>query len=373
MIGLTAPATTADAELPADLVTPQSVMVFRAANAGWASGPGDDPPNTLWPARLLGDIELSQSAIDAIGVGGRVALTIADIVMWNGDIALADAARYGTADGRAITVRTTDPDGTLLVLLGADDAVLLGDDGAVLTAGGEPSRLVSAPAVWRGVVRTISASASQSVTVSAVDVSERLATPLQPTRYSGAGRLEGPAALKGQPKPVCLGQVFNVEPVALGNVDLGDGALPTYQTHWRAVLAHDAVRIRGVVQTLVAGVPLVGEARDRPALGVFQLGGSPDGTVTADVRGDVAGGYVDSIAGILRRLVTLLGPQLSSDDLDAEAWAIAEADLPGSVGWFQGTADITAADAAGQIVASCGAVLAGSRGGQLAPVRPARQ
>ena len=36
------------------------------------------------------------------------------------------------------------------------------------------------------------------------------------------------------------------------------GALPTWQSSWRAVQAHDAVRIRGVAQTLVAGTPTVG-------------------------------------------------------------------------------------------------------------------
>ena len=111
--------------------------------------------------------------------------------------------------------------------------------------------------------------------------------------------------------------------------------------------------------------PTVGQARDWPALGVFQLGSTPDGTVTADVRGDAVGGYANSIAGILRRMVTSLGPQLSADELHAEAWSFAKVDLPGIAGWYRGTTDITASDAAEQIVASCGAVLAGGRGGQL--------
>jgi hypothetical protein len=365
MTGFAAPGAVAPAVLPDTWITPQGIAVFRAANAGWTSEPYDDLPNMLWPARMLGDVELSQSAVDAIGVGGRVALSVGDISLWNGDAALSTASRYGTADGRAIAIRVADAVPSRPVLLGADGAVLLGDDGFSLTAQHPESSLADAPVVWRGMIRTVTAAASQAATVSVVDVAERLATPLQASRYGGTGGLDGALALKDQPKPVCLGQVFNAEPVALGNVDLGDGALPTYQTNWRAVAAHDAVRIRGVAQTAVASTPAVGQYRDWPALGVFQLGSTPDGTVTADVRGDAVGGYANSIAGILRRLVTSLGPQLSADELHAEAWSFAEGDLPGIAGWYRGTSDITASDAAEQIVASCGAVLAGGRGGQL--------
>ena len=201
--------------------------------------------------------------------------------------------------------------------------------------------------------------------ISVVDIAERLATPLQSTRYLGTGGLEGPAAIKDRPKPVCLGRVFNVQPVALGNVDLGDGALPTYQTNGRAITAHDAVRIRGVVQTAVGVAPTVGQFRDWPAFGVFQIGSSPDGPVTADVRGDAVPLYVSTTASILRRLVQAFGPAFTDAELHSDAFAFADTDLPGEIGWYRGAEEITASEAAGQIVGACGAVLAGGRGGVL--------
>jgi hypothetical protein len=120
------------------------------------------------------------------------------------------------------------------------------------------------------------------------------ATRCQGTRYQGSGGLEGPVALAERPKPVCLGRVFTATLVALGNVDLGAGTLPTYQTNWHAIVAHDAVRIRGVSQAPVTGTPAVGQYRDWPALGCFRLGSTLDGTVAADMQDDTVGGYANA-------------------------------------------------------------------------------
>ena len=102
---LIAPGLAPPATLPPDLVAAQGIALFRAASAAWASDVTDDPASTAWSARLLGDVELSQSSVDALGIGGRVALGLADIEMWDGDGAFSDLVRYGTADGRKVTIR----------------------------------------------------------------------------------------------------------------------------------------------------------------------------------------------------------------------------------------------------------------------------
>jgi hypothetical protein len=63
--------------------------------------------------------------------------------------------------------------------------------------------------------------------------------------------------------------------------------------------------------------------------------------------------------------VQALGPQLSDTDLQTDAWSFAQVDLAGEIGWFRGPDDISTADAAQDILASCGAVLAGGRAGLL--------
>jgi hypothetical protein len=315
------------------------------ASAGWATRATDAPASTLYPARIIGDVALSQSALDAVGIGGRVALALADIDLHNGDRALDDLARYGTADGRRVTIRVAparDPH--------ASDAGCAYGDAAI---------------AWAGIVGAVNGGTPLRSTLSVVDISQLLATPLQPSLYLGTGGMEGPSTLAGSPRPVCLGHVYNVAPVALGVFDLGDGGLLTYQTNWRAITEHDAVRIRGVEQDLVTSAPSVGEYRDWPSLGVFQLGSTPDGVVTCDVRGDAADGYVSSLPAVLRRLVQVLGPSLADSDIDVDAFAFADTDLPGEIGWYQPATATTAADAVDALIASCGAVLAGGRAGTL--------
>lgn len=344
-IAFDAPGTWAPAVLPASLVAPQSITTLRFASAGFLSTPADDPPSTPWQPRILGDVEISQSAADALGVGGRIALGLADIALWDADGFFADTIRYGTADGRNVVIRAvpaTTP---------RDSAV--------------GSSLAAASVVFRGMVRAINHTDGKQAVLSVTDIAERLATPMQTTRYLGTGTLEGPAALAGRPKPVALGRIYNLAPVFLGNVDLGYGSLPTYQSNWRAITAHDAVRIRGVAQTAVGVAPTVGQFIDIPASGVFQLGSSPDGAVTADVRGDSVPLYVSSTATVVKRLVQSLGPALLDAEIAADAFSFADTDLPGEMGWYRGADEITAADAVQQIVAATGAVFAGGRGGTV--------
>ena len=344
-LGFASPGTLPAAVLPDDAVALQGLSVYRFASAGYATRGTDTPAHTLYPPRLLGDVEIGQSAIDAVGLGGRVSITIGDIDVWNGDRGLADPARYGTSDGRTVTIRT---------------AVVLDSRASDV---GTP--LANTSVAWAGIVRSITDAENQRIRLSVVDIAERLATPLQTTRYGGTGGMDGPAALKDKPKPVALGRLYNISPVALGNIDLGDGALPTYQTHWRAVVAHDAVRIRGVAQTAVGTAPSVGQFRDWPAQGAFQIGSTPDGAVTADVRGDNTPVYVSSIGGIIRRLVQSLGPLFADTDISSDAFAFADTDIPGEIGWYRGATDTTAASGVEEILAGSGAILSGGRGGLL--------
>jgi hypothetical protein len=68
---------------------------------------------------------------------------------------------------------------------------------------------------------------------------------------------------------------------------------------------------------------------------------------------------------VLKRLVQSLGPAFTDAELHFDASAFADTDLPGEIGWYRGTDEISASDTATQIVASTGAVLAGGRAGLL--------
>ena len=342
-----APATLAPAELPSSLFAVDTTATLRAATFAYASAETRTASGTAiaWPPRILSDVVIEQQAMDGLGLGGALALSASDIELADADLWSSDLDRYDTAIGRSATVR--------LVTATAPQATDLG------------THWLDAPTGFSGVVRSIRRAPGQVARIALSDLTERLNTPLQPTLYSGAGGTEGGAELAGRPKPVCLGQCWNVPAVFLGNVDLGVGSLPTYQVHWRGVEAIDTVSIRGVAQSLVGGTPITGEARVFNAQGLFQLGASPDGEVRADVRGDNTGTFASTTAAVLDRLLQSLGANFTAEELDSVAWAQAETDLPGTVGFFQGAEPTAASLAVQQICAGSGCVVAGGRAGQI--------
>lgn len=339
MMAFDAVAFDAPAFLPTDQLSPQNIGTLRFASAGYTSGAFYEP-------RILGEITLGQSAADGFAVGGRVALGVSEIMVADADGFAADLAQLGLSDGRSACVRQ----------IAVTDS----------RASDFGTALASASLPFSGFVRAVDRVGDFKARIGLADISERLTTPLQPTKYQGTGGIEGGADLKGKPKPVTLGQVFNAAPVFLGNVDLGAGSLPTYQSHWRQIVRHDAIRIRGVAQVIItAGTPTVGQARDYPVAGMFQLGSTPDGDVTADLLGDATPIYVNSTASVIRRILQSLAPGLQDSDFDATSFSFAEVDLAGVIGFYQPAAEISAMAAVDAILAGCGGILASTRSGKI--------
>lgn len=315
---------------------------LRYANLGYLSAPTDDPPNTLHEARVLGDPEVGQSIVDILGVGGRAALTTGEVLLANHDRALDDTARSFRADGRRIVLRR----GEITDRRASDAGAPLA---ALMTAF---SGRVAGVAGWNRLLR-----------LGLGDQLEILDTPLQAAVYGGTGGMDGVAELAGLPKPVALGQVFNASPVYVGEVDLGDGTLPTYQSHWRAIDGHTAVRERGVAMTEVGGTPSTGQWRDWPAQGAFQLGFDASGAITCDLVGDDDGTAALTTTEVLTRLLTTLGPVLGAADLDDDSFAAAATALPGDIGLFVGAQSISTIEVLGWICAGALAHLWVTRGG----------
>jgi len=335
--------------LPGSFAAVQGITVLRMASAGYATSSADDPADTAYSPRLYGDISVSQSAVDAFGIGGRVAMGIAEFEVANADSALNNLIAYGTADGRNAVIRVVPV--------------------TALQASNYGSSLGSATLAFRGVVQRVDGGAKQRARITITDMSERLATPLQVRKYAGTGGVEGDASLTGAPHPVALGDVFNVTPVFLGNVELGDGALPTYAVNYRAVTGISAVRMRGVEQASTGSAPTVGQYKPWLSSGMFQLGSSADGVVSCDVEAG-AGDYSATTGGLIRSLIQDLGPQLADADIQIEAFELMDTDIPGAVGWYRGAEEITAAAAVDEILAGSGAVLCGGRAGTVRTFDP---
>lgn len=147
-----------------------------------------------------------------------------------------------------------------------------------------------------------------SVRLGLRDRSYALDLPLQSELYAGTGGAEGTEELTGKPKPLLFGRCRNVTPTLVDPVNL------IYQVHDGAIHALDEVFDRGAALTdstddvasyaaLVAQSVSAGEFATAKAVGLFKLGATPDGLITADVRGDATPDYADTLDLIALRIL----------------------------------------------------------------------
>lgn len=168
----------------------------------------------------------------------------------------------------------------------------------VVRAGGKDWPISNFREIFRGKLQQCLAT-ENNISFVVADFATKLDTQLQTNTYEGSGGFEGTEELKGRPKPILLGKCRNIQPV------LVDPANLIYQVHHTAIQAVDALYVNGVTWTYVASSPTSGQWTYNASTGRITLGGStpPSGIVTVDVRGDSGGGYVDTISGIVDRLL----------------------------------------------------------------------
>lgn len=189
---------------------------------------------------------------------------------------------------------------------------------------------------------------SSSLRIKLRDPSYKLDVPAQPEIYAGTGGAEGGADLQGKRKPLAYGELLNVEPPALVPASL------IYDLHDGQIEAVDQVYDSGVPLVfdadygslaLLTGATIPsGRYATSKADGKMRLGASPAGQVTVDMKGDAAGGYVDTVAEIVERVV-LLATELTQDDLDPISFPRVLAEQPASIGFYLGPNNAVTASA----------------------------
>lgn len=132
----------------------------------------------------------------------------------------------------------------------------------------------------------------------------------------------------GAPIPVCLGNCLNVEAV------LEDASALLYRVSANAVQAIDAVYDNGVALSLATSPPQYVDNGD----GAFTLTDNPEGTITADVRGELIStasppAYSDAAGDILRNLITRF-TDLTTSDIDETTLAALDAAQSYSIGVY---------------------------------------
>lgn len=181
-----------------------------------------------------------------------------------------------------------------------------------------------------------------SLRIALADPAADLKKPFPVTRYLGTGGLEGPAEWEGTVKRRLFGRVWNVrgEPIDKANNIYGF-ADPTKQLQ-----SIDAVRDKGAPAASLTNVAWAGTAAATlaalqatvapqgggvicPSIACVKWWTQPAGDLTADLKGEIGTGYVETTAEIVQRLVTAAaGPAFAAGTV-----ATAAAARPAPVGW----------------------------------------
>lgn len=262
---------------------PGTTTLRYASDRGIMTLPSETPANAHYPPRLMQPIGFRRTMFASARVIGGATVGVGSIVLNNADQGLANLRDLGI-DGRDVVVR-----------LGVRGAAYPGGYTTILT----------------GTAEQVEVGAS-AVTIRLRDKLHLLTLPVQATLYAGTNSLpsgaEGTADdIKGQRKPLLFGRRYHLSPVLVNTSRL------IYQIHDGVLHAVDAVYDQGVALTagmdranlaaMEATAPAAGAYDTCLALGLIRLGASAAGRVTADARGDATGGYVDTAAGIVNRIL----------------------------------------------------------------------
>jgi hypothetical protein len=168
--------------------------------------------------------------------------------------------------------------------------------------------------------------------------SQTLETEFVQNLYEGAGGLDGGDDIKGSSKPLAYGEVKNITPVLVDATNL------IYQVHDGATKSVDGVFDKGIALTnggnvadITSATVGAGQYKTQLSGGYIKLGSSPDGSITADIKGDDFGGeYVDKVGAIVSRLVrTKLGASNFSDNqIDQGALNQLDESVTGACGFY---------------------------------------
>lgn len=205
--------------------------------------------------------------------------------------------------------------------------------------------------IFDGVTADLVPSGRQALALKLRDKLQRLNTPISEAKLGGTGE-QRDALL-----PIALGQVFSVTPLLI------NAAILKYQVHAGAIDSIIEVRDNGAPVAFTPGL----------AAGTFQLQAAPAGVVTASVRGAAAGGYVDTAAQLVKRLVTGYGKiadRFTEDDLDLSSFAAFDAAHPQAMGLYS-KERLNVLEACRMLLSSLGAQMVMSRLGKLRLVKVA--
>lgn len=302
------------------------------SDLGYTTDPDSSLSNTHFKALVDNPLQYDVSIIsgEEFGNGGA---SFGSMVIHNGDGALDDKVNLYWAGRRA-----------------------------VVKAGTREVPYDAFQTVFDGSVADIE-STDQQITLTIQDNRGKIDQYLDVGTYAGTGGLEGGADIARKPKPLCLGAIFNVEPILVDPVNL------IYQVNDGAVISIDKVRDSGVeltwdadVADITAATPSAGEFATQISGGYIKLGSTPAGRITADVLAS----NDNTAAELVQQVVqTRLGANsLTTGEIDGGAFGLLAAGLPGAMGLYI-SERATATEVLDRLLLPCAAYWTFTRAGQL--------
>jgi hypothetical protein len=266
---------------------------FYLSTEGFVTGPADTPADTVFEPRLRDAGSIGVSLFGARRTRGSSDLQVGALKVINNDRAL-DAWDDYSFDGRPVVIR-------------------------IGTGGAYPAAFTT---LFAGTVDGVEAGID-SIVIKLRDTARVLSDPVLTVRFAGTNigpvGLEGTADdLKGSVKPEVFGKVFNILPrcvntselvYLVSNSPLGE-ITEVYDQGVPLTFGVD----HGSSSALIAATIASGHYDTCLAEGLFRLGSSPVGEVTANA----ASGPDDTertVAQLLRALATRAGSIVADDDV----------------------------------------------------------
>jgi hypothetical protein len=311
-------------------------FTIYVATKEFITEPTDTPPNRPFYGTLQKALRLDRSIVDSSGFG-RVTSGWGELELINLEGDYDFLIKNYAVDGRAVNIK-----------IGAEGASY---NSFITLFAGTATGWHVAEDILRVGIR---------------DNGYLLEVPIQTNTYAGTGDFEGGTDLAGKRRPLGFGEILNVSP------PLVVPAYLIYQLHDGETEAIDAVYDRGVAlapagpadyatsAALLAATDgaagsganiEAGEYATCLAEGYFRLGGMPVGTVTADFHGDADGGYVDTTAGVVQRILE----RVVGTALRTAAFDTLDARQPAPIGYYvDPSSEMQVTDVVAQLMGAIG-------------------
>ncbi len=274
---------------PYDTVAAATETVYLS-DRGYVSEPTESPANTYFDPRVIEALNFQRSMFTTGKLGGRSFPSFGEIVLANADGGLDDFATYAW-DDREVEVK-------------------VGEKGANLS---------QHFTIFKGQSKSVDFD-DLIVRVIIRDGQDKFTRTFPPNTYAGTGGNEGSAIMEGLPKPICLGQVFNIAPV------LVDESSGVYQVHDGPIESIVAVYENGVATT---------NFTSDLSNGRFTMTTTVAGNITADVKGaKPSASYKETAGDIMRFVVTEYGGLSDPGDLDTASFTALNTATSATVGCY---------------------------------------